>query len=74
VRWQVPCAASGALIMAGDCLYAGAAGSVAAYRVSDGTEVWRAEVEGVVKGLAAAHGHLLVSTDASRIYCFAPHQ
>lgn len=72
VRWQVACAASGALIMAGDCLYAGGPGTVAAYRAGDGAEVWRASVEGVAKGLAAAHGRLLVSTDASRIYCFAP--
>jgi outer membrane protein assembly factor BamB len=68
--WTVECAHSDALILAGDYLVAGGAGSVAAFRSADGVQVWSAEVDGAAKGLAAARGRLFVSTDTRRIYCF----
>lgn len=70
VRWAVRCDLPQVLILAGDTLFAGGDGAVAAYRAADGREVWRAQVEGTVYGLAAANGALYVSTDAGHVICF----
>ncbi len=68
--WRVPCEYEDGLILAGDALIVGGSDTVAAFQASDGKAIWEQEVEGVAKGLAVAKGRLLVSTDASRIYCF----
>src|SRR5690606_7123257 len=44
---------------------------VAAYDKQSGELVWEHEVEGITRGLAAANGHLLVSTDNGSIYAFS---
>jgi hypothetical protein len=59
------------LILAGDTLFAGGEGKVAAYEVATGEETWTASVEGRAYGLAAAGGSLFVSTDLGRIVCLA---
>jgi len=59
-----------ALIMAGDALFAGGNGEVAAFDVSDGDRLWTSAVDGSAYGLAVADGRLYVSTDAGSIYCF----
>ena len=69
-EWTVECDYPDALILVGDYLVAGGRDAVAAYRASDGVEVWSREVDGVVKGLAAARGRLFASTDTRKIYCF----
>jgi outer membrane protein assembly factor BamB len=69
-QWKVACDCSDALILAGDYLVAGGPNAVAAYRASNGSEVWRRPVQGIAKGLAAARGRLFVSTDQRRIHCF----
>lgn len=69
-RWERPCAQADSLILAGDLLVAGGDGSVAAYRISDGEQVWEASVSGRAYGLAAAGGCLFVSADDGGIYCF----
>ncbi len=71
IRWEVPCALNEALILAGDVLLAGGAGRVRAIDVRSGKTLWEGKVEGNAKGLAAADGRLLVSTDTGKIYCFA---
>ena len=48
----------------------GAGGNVTAYRKDNGEQVWSQTVEGDPRGLAAAGGRLLVSTDAGVIACF----
>lgn len=63
---------SHAHIGAGDLRFAGGDGKVIAYRSGDPEEVWHAEVNGRVHGLAIAGGCLLVSTDSGHIYCFSP--
>jgi outer membrane protein assembly factor BamB len=68
--WTVPCAYPEALILAGDYLIAGGADLVAAFRATDGTQVWSAPVDGLAKGLAAARGRLFVSSTTRRIHCF----
>jgi outer membrane protein assembly factor BamB len=58
------------LICAGDILFAGAENKVMAYSSKDGKQVWEADVEGKVYGLAIANRSLLVSTDTGSIICF----
>lgn len=69
--WQLasPCADS--LILAGDVLFAGGNGLVIGVDATSGKQLWQAKVDGTAKGLAVADGHLLVSTDAGKIYSFA---
>jgi len=71
IRWEVPCALHEALILAGDVLLAGGAGQVRALDARSGKTLWDGKVEGNAKGLAAAAGRLLVSTDTGKIYSFA---
>ena len=68
--WRTPCAGAGALIRAGELLFAGGDGLVAAYDAGSGKELWSAAVAGMAYGLAAAGGRLLVSTDQGVIYGF----
>ena len=58
------------LIKAGDNLFVGGKGKVVAYDSSNGSELWTKPVNGRVHGLAAANGHLFVSTDTGRVYAF----
>ncbi|MGQ9575937.1 MAG: outer membrane protein assembly factor BamB family protein [Thermoguttaceae bacterium] len=71
VRWEVPCRLNEALILAGDVLVAGGSGRVQAVDSASGKTIWTANVDGCAKGLAAAGGRLLVSTDTGKIYCLA---
>jgi len=68
--WRVECAQPHALMLAGEMLFAGGNGEVAAYSVVDGKQVWTAPVKGTALGLAVAHGRLLVSTEKGTIHCF----
>jgi outer membrane protein assembly factor BamB len=72
IRWNTPCRLHDALVLAGDKLIAGGAGSVRALAAETGTSLWSAEVKGTAKGLAVAAGRLWVSTDRGDVYCFAP--
>jgi len=69
--WRVASDCPLSLILAGDTLFAGGEGKVAAYETAAGGEIWSAPVEGRAHGLAVANGSLLVSTDLGRIVCFA---
>lgn len=68
--WSAPIPCEGALIVAGERLYAGSRGLVSALDVTSKRIVWSTEVEGGVYGLAAAAGRLYASTDRGLIYCF----
>ncbi len=70
ILYKQECGQPVSLILAGDLLFAGGHGEVAAYTAKGGKPVWRHAVEGDVYGLAVADGRLLVSTDTGRIYCF----
>ncbi len=54
-------------VRAGEVLIEGDDGRVAAYDAD-----WSADVDGYARRMAVADGRLYVSTDAGRIYCFAP--
>jgi len=72
VRWKLPSTCHESLILAGGVLAAGGDGQVIAVAADSGEELWSARLNGVAKGLAAAEGRLLVSTDSGKIYCFGP--
>lgn len=62
----------GLTISAGERLYAGAQGSIAAFDLplkADRSPVWHIPVEGTVAALAAGNEHLLAVTHQRRIYC-----
>lgn len=70
VLWDVACSLTDDLILANDALVAGGDGAVTAFRVSDGKQIWTAPIPGRAYGLAAASGHLFVSTDRGVIHGF----
>lgn len=72
IRWRIPCPCHESLILAGDVLLAGGAGEVMAVAADSGKVLWKDKVDGAAKGLAAAGGRLLASTDQGEIYCFGP--
>ena len=71
VTWQQKTPADAALLATEDLVILGGGDSVTAYSRKSGNSVWRADVEGNARGLAVADGHLFVSTDQGKIYCFA---
>lgn len=70
VQWTYARPGLEVLIVAGQHVLAGGAGEVIALDAATGKEVWRAPVDGRVKGLAVANGRLVASTDDGRIHCF----
>lgn len=69
---QIPNDYPYAFIGADDLRFGGGDGKVAAFQMDTGKKVWEAPVEGKAWSLAISRGQLLVSTDAGRIYAFAP--
>jgi len=60
------------LIKAGPRLYAGGRNVVAALNLpleTDQPPAWQIDIEGTVSAMAAGRGHLVVTTEAGRIYC-----
>ena len=69
-RWTVRCEYPYAMIMAGDTLFVGGEGKIAAIKASTGKVIWDAPVGGKAYGLSVINGSLYVSTDKGRIHCF----
>lgn len=74
VVWSRPSQLEGAIIVAGNTVFAGGEGKVLAIDAKTGKDVWSMKVDGSARGLAVAGGRLFVSTTTGNIYCFAPHQ
>ena len=70
VKWQFETPHQSALILAGNLLFVGGENEVICLDGTSGEEVWKTEVEGEARGLAASNGHLVVSTSAGKIYTF----
>ncbi|MCK4850896.1 MAG: PQQ-binding-like beta-propeller repeat protein, partial [Phycisphaerae bacterium] len=73
--WELEVASSGALIKAGDRLYAGGDGVISAIdvsRIDTPKKVWSARVSGRVARLIAADDRLFAVTLRGRIYAFGP--
>ncbi len=69
-KWEVESPAPLEMIMADDAILLGLVDFVVAIDSADGSELWRAPVEGGAHGLAVANGRLFVSTDRGHIYSF----
>ncbi len=69
--WQTKTNDDSSLLAAGDLVFLGGQGRVTAYSSKTGENLWQNNVEGEVRGLVVAAGHLLVSTSTGRIYNFA---
>ncbi len=70
VMWRVPCPADGALIATRSAILVGDRNRVLALSRKDGSTMWQGRVEGNVRELAAAGGHLFVSTSDGAIHVF----
>jgi len=68
--WRQSCDTADALILAGNVLFAGGDGLVAAFNAGTGKMLWTGTVQGKAHGLAVANDRLFVSTDSGTIHCF----
>ena len=69
-KWEIPHGRAYAMIMAGNTLVVGGQGTVTTIAAETGRVLWKDEVKGQARALAAADGRLLVSTTAGHIYCY----
>jgi len=72
VKWETPHERAYSLIMAGETLVVGGAGTVTTIAADTGEVVWQDKVAGQARSLAVADGRLLVSTTEGRITCYGP--
>lgn len=70
IDWEVETTDDMSLLVTAGHVVVGGPNRVTVYRKDDGTQVGQHAVEGEPRGLAAADGHLFVSTDAGVITCF----
>jgi len=71
IEWREGYRLPYSLVLAGDVLFAGGDGRIAAIGAADGVERWEAEVDGKAYGMCVADGCLYVSTDSGAIHCFS---
>ncbi|MEO6742000.1 MAG: PQQ-binding-like beta-propeller repeat protein, partial [Chthoniobacteraceae bacterium] len=71
VKWKAALKHDSALIVAGSTLVVGGQGEVVCLDAETGRELWKKSVDGDARGLAAADGHLVVSTSSGKVYAFA---
>ena len=71
IKWRTRSGRAYAMLQAGDTVFVGGEGNVAALNAADGKPLWQADVEGDARGLSVAVGRLIVSTTDGLIYCFA---
>ena len=70
VQWTYAAPNLQLVIATGAHVIAGGSNSVVAVDIATGKAAWTGKVDGVVKGLAVAHGRLVVSTEDGRLHCF----
>ena len=71
ILWKTPFEAESSIALAANAVFVGGMDEVRAFDVADGREVWKAKLDGEVRGLAIAGGRLFASTTAGTIYTFA---
>jgi outer membrane protein assembly factor BamB len=71
VKWRFPLSHDSSMILAGQTLVVGGPNEVVCLDVASGKPVWKSSVEGEARGLAAANGHLVVSTTQGKVHSFA---
>ncbi len=73
VKWQVdyPDTRAHCMALTADCLLIGGNGRIEVYRRDTGGQVWSKKgLDGHVKSIAVANGHVLAATDRGSIYAF----
>lgn len=70
-KWNYSHKGLNTIILAGTTIFAGGANKILAVDAQTGQELWSAEIDGEIRGLAAANGKLFASADNGYIYCFA---
>jgi len=70
IRWKAQHPRAYCAALAGNALLVGGAGSVTALDAATGDTLWRAEVDGQVRGLAVADGRLVAATDRGTLVAF----
>ena len=70
INWQLPSQCDAELIVCSNLVLAGGDDEAIAINRQDGKVEWSTKVDGKARGLAAANGHLYISTDKGKIYCF----
>ncbi len=71
VKWRVASTHESSMILAGNTLVVGGNGAIMTIDVETGKSTWESKVDGDARGLAAANGHLVVSTTSGKIYSFS---
>ncbi len=71
-KWRTACEYSDSILLTRGMMFAGGQDVVVGFDTASGKKVWSAKVSGKARGLAAAGGRLLVSTDKGSIHCFVP--
>ena len=70
IIWKAEFNGESSLIRCGNLVIAGGEGEARAYNIETGEQVWSAKVDGEVRGLAVANGHIYVSTTNGTLYAF----
>lgn len=70
IVWKQPNLAEGALVAAGDMVFAGGKNQATGYQTATGEKKWQVQVDGEATGLVVGQQHLLVSTSSGKIYAF----
>ncbi len=71
-KWEAPHGRAYEMIMAGNTLAVAGPGTVTTFDAATGAQLWQDQVEGEVRGLAAADGRLIASTTEGAILCYGP--
>jgi outer membrane protein assembly factor BamB len=71
ILWKQPFAAESSMVLTGNAVLVGGMDELRAFDLEDGHEVWNTKLDGEVRGLAAANGRLMASTNTGSIYTFA---
>src|SRR5690606_30128974 len=71
IKWATELNSDGALLLTDNLALVGGKERVDALDLETGKILWTDKVEGNVRGLVAANGHLIVSTTTGHIYTYA---
>ena len=71
-KWRTACECSDSILLTRGMMFVGGPDVVMGFDAASGRKVWSGKVNGKARGLAAAGGRLLVSTDKGSIHCFIP--
>lgn len=71
VKWSTPLASEGALIVAGNLVVVGGKGKIDALDLESGKILWTEKLDGEVRGIVVANGHLVASTNTGGVHVYS---